>query len=123
MKEEAFKRPNSGDPRDRILRVAATLFAHKGYAGTSTREITEAARVTKPTLYYHFKSKKDLYLTILGDAMRIFRDGLCLSVTPSADMRTCLCSLYSGIESLVRRHPDVVRYVNAIDLIFRGSLQ
>lgn len=113
MEEEAFERPNGDDPRDRILRVAATLFAHKGYAGTSTREIIEAARVTKPTLYYHFKSKRSLYLTILGDAMRFFHDRLNLSVTPSADMRTCLRSLFSGIESLVRNHPDVVRLVNA----------
>ena len=110
--EKAFARPNSDDPRDRIFRAAATLFAHKGYAGTSTREITEAARVTKPTLYYHFHSKRNLYLTILGEAMRIFHDALNLSGTPSADMRRCLRSLLSSIESLVRNHPDVVRLVN-----------
>ena len=38
--------------KERILIAAATLFANKGYAGTSVREIVEAAGVTKPTLYY-----------------------------------------------------------------------
>ncbi|GLI33062.1 TetR/AcrR family transcriptional regulator [Desulforhabdus amnigena] len=112
MEEEAFARQNDDNARDRIFHVAAALFAHKGYAGTSTGEITRAARVTKPTLYYYFKSKKNLYLTILGEAMRIFHDRLNLSVPPSADMRTGLRSLFYGIEGLVHDHPDVVRLVN-----------
>ncbi len=113
MNEEALARPNSDDPRDRILCAATTLFAHKGYAGTSTREITKAARVTKPTLYHHFKSKQGLYLTVLGEAMRIFHDRLISRLTRSADIRTCLCSLSSGIESLGRNHPDLVQLINA----------
>lgn len=111
LKEKALAKPNSDDPRERILRAAATLFAHKGYAGTSTREITEAASVTKPTIYYHFKSKRDLYLTILGEAMRIFHDRLNSSATRFADMRTCLRSLLFGIESLVRNHPEAVQLI------------
>ncbi len=43
------------------------LFASRGYAATSIREIVEAAGVTKPVLYYHFQSKEGLYRAILGD--------------------------------------------------------
>ena len=45
---------------DRILQVAIILFAQKGYEATSTREIVEAAGVTKPMLYYYFGSKEGL---------------------------------------------------------------
>lgn len=47
--------------RECILKVAAALFARKGYAATTVREIVEAAGVTKPVLYYHFRSKEGLF--------------------------------------------------------------
>ena len=47
--------------REAILKAAMRLFAKKGYAGASTREICETAGITKPVLYYHFRSKQHLY--------------------------------------------------------------
>ena len=44
----------------RLLEEAVRLFAVKGYPGTSTREIVEAAGVTKPMLYYYFRNKEGL---------------------------------------------------------------
>ena len=41
-----------------ILQAAVRLFARKGYEATSTREIVEAAGVTKPMIYYYFKNKE-----------------------------------------------------------------
>lgn len=45
----------------RILFNALEHFSRYGYTGASVREITEASQVTKPTLYYYFKSKEELY--------------------------------------------------------------
>ena len=45
---------------EKILQVAMGFFAQKGYEATSTREIVEAAGVTKPMLYYYFGSKEGL---------------------------------------------------------------
>ena len=42
---------------EKILKVAIEILARKGYHATSTREIVEAAGVTKPMLYYYFGSK------------------------------------------------------------------
>lgn len=53
------------DVRERLLVAALDLFTEKGYAATSVREIVEAAGVTKPVLYYYFKSKEGLYLELL----------------------------------------------------------
>lgn len=44
----------------RIVQAAVRLFAQKGYSAASTREIVEAAGVTKPMLYYYFDSKVGL---------------------------------------------------------------
>ncbi len=48
-----------------ILGAALRQFAVRGYAGTSTQVIIEAAHVTKPVLYYHFGSKAGLFRTIV----------------------------------------------------------
>lgn len=51
--------------RQRLLETATELFAEKGYASTSVREIVDRAGVSKPVLYYYFKSKEGLYYAIL----------------------------------------------------------
>ncbi|MBW2585303.1 MAG: TetR/AcrR family transcriptional regulator [Deltaproteobacteria bacterium] len=51
--------------RERLLETATELFAEKGYAGTSVREIVDQAGVSKPVLYYYFKSKEGLFYAIL----------------------------------------------------------
>ena len=53
---------HSTELRSRILREATKLFANKGYAATSVREVVEASGCTKPALYYYFKSKDALFL-------------------------------------------------------------
>ncbi len=49
------------DLRGRIVEEALRLFAERGFANTSMRQVAEAAGCTKPALYYHFGSKEDLF--------------------------------------------------------------
>ena len=60
--------PEGQNAKALLIRVATSLFAEKGYAGTSVREIVEQAGVTKPVLYYYFKNKEDLFHAILEEA-------------------------------------------------------
>jgi AcrR family transcriptional regulator len=57
--------------RKRLLETATELFAEKGYAGASVREIVEKAGVSKPVLYYYFKSKEGLFYAILEWAAHV----------------------------------------------------
>jgi AcrR family transcriptional regulator len=50
-----------GDGRRLLLESARALFAERGYAGTSTREIARAASVTEPMIFRHFGSKAKLF--------------------------------------------------------------
>lgn len=58
-----------GERRVRILQVATNLFARRGFAAVSLRDIAAAVGVTKAALYYHFPSKDELYWEVLRDLM------------------------------------------------------
>lgn len=58
-------RLNATERRQTIMDAAVTLFAEKGFRGTTTREIAQAVGVSEPVLYEHFPSKRDLYAAIL----------------------------------------------------------
>ena len=53
--------------REQILDVALQVFAQHGFHGSSMNDVAEAAGVTKPVLYQHFDSKRDLYHSLLDE--------------------------------------------------------
>ncbi|MEU8463759.1 TetR/AcrR family transcriptional regulator [Streptomyces sp. NPDC029003] len=59
-----------GNTRQRIQEVALELFAEQGYEKTSLREIAERLDVTKAALYYHFKTKEDIIISVFEDSTR-----------------------------------------------------
>jgi len=52
--------------RERLLDVAETLFAERGLAGVSVRDIATRAELTPAALYNHFAGKEALYAAVLG---------------------------------------------------------
>ncbi|WP_431042943.1 TetR/AcrR family transcriptional regulator [Streptomyces sp. P1-3] len=67
----ASTQPRRGDTRQRIQDVALELFTERGYDKTSLREIAERLEVTKAALYYHFKTKEDIVLSVVEDLGRL----------------------------------------------------
>src|SRR5438552_17561865 len=59
-------RLDSDERHSAIVRAAVPLFAGKGFAGTTTREIAEAAGISEALLFKHFPSKQLLYGEILN---------------------------------------------------------
>ncbi|HEX8773299.1 MAG TPA: TetR/AcrR family transcriptional regulator [Pyrinomonadaceae bacterium] len=51
--------------RLQILQVAISLFAKKGFRGTTTKEIAQAAGVSEAMVFRHFATKEELYKAIL----------------------------------------------------------
>ena len=61
----AIKRMDAADRRTAIVEMATPLFARRGFAGTTTKEIAEAAGVSEALLFRHFPTKAALYEEIL----------------------------------------------------------
>ena len=52
------------DTQERILKAAEKLFARRGYGGTTTRDLAQAAGVAEGTLFRHFESKKAILVEV-----------------------------------------------------------
>lgn len=71
---DGTKRQRRGDTRQRIQDVALELFAEQGYEKTSLREIAEHLDVTKAALYYHFKTKEEILVSVFDDLTKPIED-------------------------------------------------
>jgi AcrR family transcriptional regulator len=96
--------PAPGDTsRDRLFVAAATEFAAKGFAGASVDRIAGAARLNKAMIYYHFKSKADLYREILRDMFsaveRRVAETAASAVTPEDKVRGFVAAIAAEAEA------------------------
>lgn len=90
------------------------MFAARGFASTSVREVVEACGCTKPALYYHFTNKVGLYRAAVGCAVARLES----VYAPMMDEAPFAQRLHRGLERM-RLHaaefPDDVR------LLFRAE--
>lgn len=83
------RKPNlEPDMRQRILEVAAELFAKQGYAGTSVRHIAAELGIANPSLYYHFKSKEEMLAELLSEPLERVERAIEEAQKLSGDART-----------------------------------
>jgi TetR/AcrR family transcriptional regulator len=61
----ATARMRGDERREQLIRVAMDLFSRKGFSGTTTKEIAQAAGVTEALIFRHFPTKEALYDAIL----------------------------------------------------------
>jgi len=62
--------------REELTRIAARLFAERGYQGTSLADLAEQLGVQKPSLYHHIASKEDLLWEVAWDGAEAFHAAL-----------------------------------------------
>jgi AcrR family transcriptional regulator len=98
--------------RERLLETAIGMFAAKGYAGTSVREIVERAAVSKPVLYYYFKSKEGLFLAILDMAENLQKQ-LLLDVLES-NVLDRLLMLYRRVYAGIDEHRSLYKMIHGL---------
>ena len=102
--------------KDRLLEAGISLFAEKGYASTSVREITARAGVTKPVLYYYFKNKEGLFRAIMDTAAEL-QQALLKEIleTPGTTLGRFIY-FYRRLYEEVLKNKDFFRMIN--NLIF-----
>lgn len=73
--------------RQQLLDVALEVFGEQGFHPASMNDVAEAAGVTKPVLYQHFRSKRDLYREVLTNVGTQLLDALAKATTAAQSPR------------------------------------
>jgi len=100
-----------GEERHRlIVEAAIALFSQKGFRGTTTKEIAEAAGCSEATIFKHFTTKEDLYSAIL-EAKAIIEETLTKAAQVAAKKDDAGVFRAVGLEILTQteRDPSLMR--------------
>lgn len=100
------ERLSAEDRKAQILRCAANVFARSSYRVAGMAEIAKEAGISEPTVYKHFASKRELFLTILDrvgeSTLRHWSELLASSDNPITALRRIGLSQYEMVTS----HPE-----------------
>jgi AcrR family transcriptional regulator len=67
--------------REQLIDIGRSLFAERGFDGTSVEEIAHKAGVSKPVVYEHFGGKEGLYAVVVDREMRLLLDFVTSALT------------------------------------------
>ena len=92
--------------RRQLLEVALKVFAEQGFYVTSMSDIAEAAGVTKPVLYQHFTSKRELYGQLLTEVGNQIQDAITKAVATAQSPREQVEQGFAAYFQFVDSHRD-----------------
>ena len=109
--KQSKKKINGNNARERLLEAGTALFGERGYAGTFVREIVDRAGVTKPMLYYYFKSKEGMFYTILDGAAEQQEAILAQALEAPGAVLDRLIYLYRRIYEGLIEHQNLLKMI------------
>src|ERR1041385_7537315 len=118
------QRLSADQRREAIVRAALPLFARKGFANTTTRELAEAAGVSEALIYKHFPSKESLYAEIQNTGCKDKDRGLekLAGVEPSTS--TLVHIVYYLLRTIVLGKPgDTISWETKHRMILNSCLE
>ena len=115
--------------RDQIIDAALRCFSQKGYHETSMDDIVREANLSKGSLYWHFKSKRDLFQSLVERWLLEFTESLEATLQNATTAREKLASVIGALKENAAARPELARaqlefYSMAVrDEEFRAWLQ
>jgi TetR/AcrR family transcriptional regulator len=102
------------DTRLKLIETATPLFAKKGFAAVSVREVAHAAGANVAAVSYHFGGKEGLYQAVLEEQFEPIREGLerikTMPPLPPVERLTLYASLIAGVH---HRRPYLLRLMHS----------
>ena len=105
-----------------MLHAALKKFADCGYEGTSVQDIVEAARVTKPTLYYYFGNKAELYQALVDYAHDERRRLMLAAAERGGTLADKLVEILAAVFDFLQNNRDLMRIAFATAFAAPGEL-
>lgn len=101
-------RMTGSERRQQLIEIAKSLFAERGYDGTSIEEVAQRANVSKPVVYEHFGGKEGLYAVVVDREMSALLDGITSSLTENRS-RVRVERVALALLTYVEEHTDGFR--------------
>ena len=95
-----------------ILKAAETLFAEKGYAGTTLRQISQASGASGPLIIFHFKDKQGVYDAVKANIMKRYLDADSKTHPADDSFDSLIRHVLSSMFSFYRDNPTIMRLAN-----------
>lgn len=99
------------DAKLKLIIAATQLFAQKGFAAVSIRELAEGANVNSALISYHFGGKENLYAAVLEEQFALVREKLALVLDSNLPPLERLQRYALGIAAAHHDCPYLVRFM------------
>jgi AcrR family transcriptional regulator len=103
--------------REKILDVAESLFARRGFAGVGLREVAEAVGLGKSSLFHHFRSKVQLYHAVLARVLARIEEHVRPALVAEGGPAERLDRWIDALVDALAEHPATAR------LLLRGLFE
>lgn len=97
------------DPRQKLIDSATPLFAWKGYAGVSIRELAKAADVNSAMISYYFGGKEGLYAAVLDLHLAHLLSVIEGAFSSSEQPEERVAAFIKAISNMHQEHPTLLR--------------
>ena len=95
--------------REEIINAAQKVFFEKGLQAATMDEIAEAAELSKGTLYLYYKSKEDLYLTVMMRGIEILHNMFAATTSTKEPTVVQLVQLGDAYYEFFKQHRNYFR--------------
>ena len=104
-----------------VLDATRRLLLEKGFRGTTTKEIAELCELSEATLFFYFKNKDEILLSLLFESIQFWENGLRKLEKSTHEPEKCLNQIWQFHEKVNDEHPEY--YVISAYLAQPNSLQ
>jgi AcrR family transcriptional regulator len=110
-----------------LLKVSAELFGERGFHNTSVTDLTDALKISRPTLYSYTKSKQDLLAAVYGQLLEFYSERLSAFVKASDPPYRRIEGFFRLQQLAIREHRAAVvlafRNLNSTSAVHREILR
>ena len=97
--------------RERILEAAIRVFSDRGYHDTRMDDIVEASNTSKGSIYFHFKSKQDIFLGLIDTFTSLLEDRVAQIMDSDSHGADQLGNINTAVISLFNQYRGLAKIV------------
>jgi AcrR family transcriptional regulator len=89
-----------------VLEAARQLLLEKGFRGTTTREVAKRCELSEATLFFYFKNKDEILVSLLFESISFWADGLDKLEKSRVSAHKLLDKIWQFHEEVNNKHPE-----------------